>query len=237
MREAGRVVALVLKHTAEATQPGISTKELARVAAKELKSLGAKSAFLGYLGFPDVICISVNHQVVHGVPSGLKIREGDLVGLDFGASVNGMIADGAITVGVGDISKDARRLLIGTQQALVAGLKVVKAGHRVGDISHAIGKVLAQHELMVIDALAGHGVGHQVHEDPIVPNDGPAGAGMVLKSGMTLAIEPIASLGNGTLGLASDRRTMVTGDGSLSAQFEHTVLITDDGCEILTHSN
>lgn len=237
MRQAGRIVALVLEHTAQATQPGISTKELARIAASELKALGAKSAFLGYLGFPDVICISVNHQVVHGVPSGLKVREGDLVGLDFGASVNGMIADGATTVGVGEISSDARRLLDGTQQALGAGLEVVKAGRRVGDISHAIGRVLAMHDLRVIDALAGHGVGHQVHEDPIVPNDGPAGSGMLLKSGMTLAIEPIASLGHGALGLAADRRTMVTVDGSLAAQFEHTVLITENGCEILTRSN
>lgn len=234
MRRAGRVVAEVLEQLRRELKPGLTTRQLAESARRRMEELGAEAAFLGYDDFPDVICISVNDEIVHGVPGERQITSGDLVGLDFGASYQGMIADGAITVAVGKVSADQQRLLDGTQAALAAGVAQARAGNRVGDISHAIESVLRQHGLGVVEDLTGHGVGHEVHELPSIPNYGPAGHGMKLEAGMTLAIEPMATLGAAAIRYAADGKTITTTDGSAAAQFEHTVLVTAAAPEILT---
>lgn len=234
MRKAGKILAQVLATLKPQVIPGVTTKQLADIAAKELEKLGGEPVFLGYKGFPDVICISVNAGLVHGIPDGYVVKEGDLVGLDFGVACNGMICDGAITVAAGKATTDSTRLLTGTQAALMAGIKVVKAGAKVGDISHAIEQRLRQDKLGVVEDLVGHGVGHQLHEEPGIPNYGEAGRGMTLKEGMTIAIEPMATLGAHDVAIAADGWTINTADGSLSAQFEHTVLVTSEGAEILT---
>ncbi len=234
IRKSGQILAEILKIVAEATVPGITTKQLDTLAAKELEKRGAKAAFLGYNNFPASICISVNDEIVHGIPSGRVVQNGDLVGLDFGVNYEGMITDSAVTVAVGSIPKNAEKLLDYTQRALHAGIGELRDGVRVGDISSAIGAQLELGGLKVIDTLGGHGVGHTVHEDPYIANFGTRGTGEILRAGMTIALEPIASLGTHECELASDNWTYVTSDNSLSAQFEHTILITQDGAEILT---
>jgi methionyl aminopeptidase len=234
IRTSGHMLAEVLKFLQPRSQPGITTKELDRLAAEELKKLGGQPAFLGFNGFPAVICISVNNEIVHGIPGSRQLVEGDIVGLDFGVNYEGMITDGAITVPVGEVLAETRRLLDATQQALSAGIKRVRDGARIGDISHAIETRLRQDRLGVVEELCGHGVGHEVHEDPLVLNYGKSGTGMRLKSGMTIAIEPMATLGSHEIILEHDNWTISTADGSLGAQFEHTVLVTPTGFEILT---
>jgi methionyl aminopeptidase len=234
IRKSGQILAEILAILADATKPGITTQQIDNLAVKELKARSAKAAFLGYSGFPASICISVNDEIVHGIPSSRVIKEGDLVGLDFGVTYEGMITDSAVTVPVGKISDEAKNLLDYTQRALLAGISVIKDGVRVGDISHAIGATLEEGGLKVIETLGGHGVGHQVHEEPYISNFGKKGSGEVLHAGMTIALEPIASLGTYETHLAKDDWTYLTSDKSLSAQFEHTILITKNGSEILT---
>ncbi|HSX41236.1 MAG TPA: type I methionyl aminopeptidase [Candidatus Saccharimonadales bacterium] len=235
MRQGGQILAKVLREVAAAVKPGVTTAELDTVAAQAVAAAGAEAAFKGYQGFPFTICISINDEVVHGLPSRTRVlAEGDIVGLDFGVTFKGMITDGTVTVPVGAVDADAERLLSTTNQALSAGIAQATAGNRVGDISAAIEKVLRQGRLGVIEELIGHGVGHSLHEDPVIPNLGRAGTGPVLKAGMTLAIEPMATLGSPRVRLADDGWTYATVDGSLAAQFEHTVLITDGPAEILT---
>ena len=234
IRISGGMLASVLRYLEPLTVPGISTAELNHLAANELQRLGGQPAFLGYQGFPAVICISVNDEVVHGIPGGRVIESGDLVGLDFGVIYNGMITDAAITVGVGKISDQDARLLNATREALATGIKQVRAGARVGDISHAIEERLHRDKLGVIEELSGHGVGHNVHEEPLVLNYGRKGTGMKLEAGMTLAIEPMATLGGINIEILEDDWTIVTADGSRSAQFEHSVLVLPDGVEVLT---
>lgn len=234
IRESGHMLAAVLRYLETKTVPGISTGELDKLAADELRSLGGKPAFLGYEGFPAVICISVNEEVVHGIPGKRVLVAGDIVGLDFGVTYGGMITDGAITVPVGGVSSEASRLMKATREALDCGIAKVRAGARLGDIAHAIETRLRADKLGVIEDLSGHGVGHQVHEDPLVLNYGPAGRGMRLKAGMTIAIEPMATLGTHEIVQADDQWTILTADGSLGSQHEHTVLILPDGAEILT---
>lgn len=234
MRISGRYLAEILQIVAEATVPGVSTQELDDIAAAELKKRSVEAAFLGYNNFPASICISVNDEIVHGLPGSRIIQEGDLVGLDFGVNYKGMITDSAVTVGVGNISDDAKRLLRYTQQSLNAAIATLKDGVRVGTIGAAIEDELKKGGLKVIDTLGGHGVGHLVHEDPFIANFGNSGTGEALKAGMTIALEPIASLTTHDTFLAEDGWTYMSEDGSLSAQFEHTVLITQDGAEILT---
>lgn len=237
MRISGRILGEILKIVADATLPGVTTKQLDAIAAAELKKRNVKAAFLGYQGFPASICISVNDEIVHGIPGGRVVQDGDLVGLDFGVSYEGMITDSAVTVAVGGIDKldhNAQRLLKYTKRALDAGISVLKDGVRVGDIGAAIEEQLKAGNLKVIESLGGHGVGHVVHEDPIIMNFGTKGTGQTLKAGMTIALEPIASLSTHDAELAPDEWTYLTADGSLSAQFEHTILITQDGSEILT---
>jgi methionyl aminopeptidase len=234
IRTSGQMLATVLRFLVPHTQSGITTGELDRLARQELKRLGGEPAFLGYGGFPAVSCISVNDEIVHGIPGKRRLAEGDIVGLDFGVTYDGMITDGAVTVGVGEISNDARRLLAATEQALNKGIAQVRAGARIGDISHAVEQRLRHDKLGVIEDMSGHGVGHHLHEDPVIVNFGQAGTGMRLKAGMTIAIEPMATLGTHEVYVDHDNWTIRTEDGSLGAQFEHTVLVTEEGAEILT---
>ena len=240
IREGGRRLATVLQKVAEKVAPGISTLELDKYAEKLIKDMGDYPAFLNYKPegadspYPASVCISINDEIVHGIPSGRVVKDGDLVGLDFGVLYDGMITDSAVTVPVGKISKDAEKLLEYTERALESGIAVLKDGVKVGDIGAAIENTLIKGGLKVIETLGGHGVGHKVHEEPYIANFGTAGTGETLRAGMTIALEPIASLGTHDTDLADDDWTYVTRDHSLSAQFEHTLLITKDGSEILT---
>mgnify|MGYP001421837702 CR=1 FL=1 len=237
MRTSGKILASTLRLVASKVQPGITTLELADVAAKEIKAAGGQPAFLHYgapIPFPSVICISVNDEVVHGIPSERALKDGDIISLDLGVAVDGMITDSAITVACGAVDAKTQSLITQTKKSLNAGLKVVKHGVLVGDISYTIQKVLDRGGYGVVRDLVGHGVGHEVHEDPNIPNFGKKGSGPRLVAGMTVAIEPMATLGNYGVFTDVDGWTVKTNDGSWAAHFEHTVLITDKGCEILT---
>ncbi len=238
MRASGKILAAVLRTLKDQTVAGISTGELGEIAAKEIKKLGGEPAFLGYgspIPFPDVVCVSVNDAVVHGVPSAQTVlKNSDVVSLDLGVAYQGMITDAAITVVVGEPSEEVDRLLQATKKSLNAGLAVIKDGVQVGDISCAIQKVLDRAGYGIVRDLVGHGVGHEVHEDPNIPNYGKKGTGPRIVAGMTLAIEPMATLGNYAVHLDGDGWTVRTNDGSLAAHFEHTILVTSAGCEILT---
>jgi methionyl aminopeptidase len=236
MRESGQILASVLQTLARQMEVGMSTKDLANIAAKELESLGGKPAFLGYQGFPDVICISVNDEVVHGIPrKDHIINDGDIVGLDFGVLIGGMITDAAISVIAGKPKQKGHiQLLKDTENALNAGISVVKDQVRTGDIGYAVESSLAHRKYGIVEDLVGHGVGHMVHEDPNVPNYGRANTGPWLSKDMTIAIEPMVTLGTERVRVAKDNWTILTADGSWSAHFEHTVLITEKGAEILT---
>lgn len=234
MRESGRMLATVLGVVGDAIAPGITTKELDTIAAKELKSLGGEPTFLGYYGYPAVICISVNEEVVHGIPGPKVIKNGDIVSFDFGVTYKGMITDAARTVLVGAHNKAKQNLIDGTLESLNAGIGVIKDGVRVGDIAAAVQSVLDGYGYGIVRDLVGHGVGHALHEDPNIPNYGSAGAGPVLSAGMTIAVEPMATLGSYKVYTADDGWTVFTRDGSLAAHFENTILITETGAEILT---
>lgn len=235
MRKGGQMLAEVLKQTGNRVAPGVTPKELAAFAGDLVKELGGEAAFLGHQGFPDPICISVNDEVVHGIPGNDPLKEGDVVGLDFGVRFKDLITDGAVTVPVGKVDADAKRLLDVTQAALAAGVFEARAGKRVGDISAAIEKELKRGKLAIIEELVGHGVGYDLWEEPQIPNYGKPNRGPKLVQGMTIAIEPMATLGRKEIYIdATDGWTVRTEDGSLSAQFEHTILITDGDAEILT---
>lgn len=235
MRESGAMLADVLRMLKNACKPGKTPKQMAELAKKRLEELGGEPAFLNFHGYPDVICISVNNQVQHSIPTDLPFREGDVVNFDFGVRYKGMVTDGGVTIIIGDkATPETARLVKGTKEALDAALKVVRHGVRVGDVSAAIERVLRKYKLGIVRELVGHGVGYELHEDPEIPNYGIAGRGSVLKSGMTIAIEPITTLGDPAIVELHDGWTLVTKDGSLSAQFEHTVLVTPTGCEVLT---
>ncbi len=235
MRESGRMLAIVLDVLVRRAAVGMSTKEVASIAAKELKALGGKPAFLGYEGFTDVLCTSVNDAVVHGIPSEHYILEdGDIIGLDFGVNYRGMITDAARSVIVGTAAKADERLLEFTLESLDAGIFAVKDSCKTGDIGAAVQAVLDRGGYGIVRDLVGHGVGHQVHEEPNVPNYGRAGTGHRLEAGMTIAIEPMATRGDWRVKLHRDGWTILTADGSRSAHFEDTILITEDGAEILT---
>ncbi len=234
IRVSGQMLATVLQKLKKDLQVGMTTKDLANIAASELKKLGGKPAFLGYGGFPDVICISRNEEVVHGIPGNDLINNGDLVSLDFGVNYGGMITDSAITVIAGESTGQKRKLLKGTEEALLAGISVVKDGVKTGDIGAAVEKVMLQYGFGIVRDLVGHGVGHEVHEEPDIPNYGVAGTGKKLSNGMTIAIEPMSTLGSERVVMDSDGWTISTYDKSLSAHFEHTILILEDSAEILT---
>jgi methionyl aminopeptidase len=238
MRTSGAMLATILELVQRQTVEGMSTKEMAVIAAKELQALGGKPTFLGYQGhtpFPDVICISINDEVVHGVPSSSQVlRKGDVVSIDFGVTYDGMVTDAARTFVIGDAKEQVKKLIYDTERAMYAGIDVLKDGVRVGDISHAVQKILVAGGYGIVRDLVGHGVGHQLHEEPDIPNYGFAGSGSILKAGMTVAIEPMATLGTHAVTVDDDQWTIRTADGSLAAHFENTILITDRGHEILT---
>jgi methionyl aminopeptidase len=237
LRDSGRMLATVLNVMRQKTAPGLTPKQMSDIAKRELLVLGGEPAFLGFYGYPDIICISVNNKVQHSIPNDIPFELGDVINYDFGVKYKGMITDAGISVYVGDYktaSQDVKRLLEGTEKALNNGLKVVKNGARVGDISSTIERTLRKYRLGIVKDLVGHGVGHELHEDPEIPNYGKPATGPILKTGMTIAIEPITTLGSPDIFQAQDGWTLLTRDGSWSAQFEHTVLVTSSGCEILT---
>lgn len=236
IRESGKMLATVLAHVRRHVEPGLTTKDLAELAKVELKKLGGQPAFLGYHGFPDVICISLNDEIVHGIPhSDRMLEEGDIVSLDFGVRYRGMITDSAITVFAGvSRSKKETQLVSVTEASLHAGIATLRDGVRVGTISNAIEREIAPHGYGIVRDLVGHGVGHELHEDPNIPNYGRSNTGPILQAGMTIAIEPMVTLGGHAVVVLDDGWTISTRDSSRSAHFEHTVLITDDGSEIIT---
>lgn len=237
MRESGKMLAAVLDVMVQKSTAGMTPKDMSALAKQELKALGGEPAFLNFHGYPDIICISVNNQVQHSIPSERPFKSGDIVNFDFGVRYKGMVTDSGVTVAIdGKTTADTARLLKGTKQALYEALRVVKHGARVGDVSARIERTLRKHKLGIVRELVGHGVGHELHEEPDIPNWGKAGTGPILKSGMTIAIEPITTLGDPRIVEASDGWTLLTLDGSWSAQFEHTVLVTPTGCEILTEA-
>ncbi len=234
MRQAGKIVAKTLQRLTEEIKPGIKTSHLDSVAASELKKYGAKASFKGYRGFPASLCVSVNDEIVHGIPGERELNSGDIVSLDFGAIVNGFHGDGAITVGVGRISSKAQELVAVTEAALMVGIKEARNGAHLGDVSAAIQNYVETRGFSVVREYSGHGVGRDLHEDPLVPNFGPPGEGPVLRKGMTLAIEPMVTTGDWRTRVAGNRWTVLTVDGSLAAHFEHTIAISEDEAEILT---
>jgi len=235
MRISGRMTAEILDLLSRNIAVGMTTQELDEMVQVKLKQQGSSAAFLNYNGFPATICISINQEAVHGIPSADRIIEdGDVVGLDFGVSYKGMITDSAVTIQVGKTDPKTQTFLKTVQRALFEAIDTVEPGVRVGDIGAAAQRVIERGGYQVVKTLTGHGVGHRVHEDPSIPNYGIAGTGMALKEGMTIAIEPIASLTSDDVVLEDDGWTYSSADGSLAAQFEHTVLITSDGVEILT---
>jgi len=236
MRKAGRIVAGLLEHLAALVRPSMRTKELDEEAQAYLKREGAKPAFLGYRGYPASICVSVNEEVVHGIPGERRIREGDLVSIDAGAVVSGLYADAALTVGVTPLTMEARRLMETTRRALEAGIGQVTTGNRLSDISHAVQRVVEHEGFGVVRDFVGHGIGRAMHEEPPIPNFGSPGVGPRLKVGMVLAIEPMVTLGDFEVEVQRDGWTAVTKDRSLAAHFEHTVALTERGAEILTET-
>jgi len=237
MREGGKRLAQTLQKLAAQIRPGITPRDLADIAEAEVKKAGLQPILKGYEGFPDVLCISVNEAIVHGMPGKKPIKDGDVVKLDLTAGYKNLVLDSAATLyaGTGQPTADVKRLLEGTQRALDAGIAAIKGnGTRVGDISAAIQDVLNSYKLGIIRDLVGHAVGDKIHEEPSIPNYGVAGTGPVLPAGVTLAVEPMASLGDWHIDTASDGWTVVMRDGSLGAHFEHTVLVTEKGAEILT---
>jgi methionyl aminopeptidase len=240
MRESGRMLATVLQLIKREVRAGMTPKDVSALAGRELARLGGKPTFKGFEGYPDIICISTNNEVQHSIPNDRIFEDGDIVNFDFGVTYNGMVTDAGISLSIGGLEKAdkaGQRLLEGTERALYAGLKQVKDGARVGDISAAIEGVLRSYNLGIVRELVGHGVGYELHEDgPEIPNYGLAGTGPVLKSGMTIAVEPITTLGDHHIFQTRDGWTLMTQDGSRSAQFEHTVAVTQDGCEILTQA-
>lgn len=236
MRVSGKMLAMVLQTLKEQVTPGMSTKDLDTIAAKKLKELGGEPAFLGYHGFPAVLCVSVNDEVVHGIPRADTIlKNGDVVGLDFGVTYDGMITDAAITVVVGTTgSTKVKELIRDTEASLLAGIEQVHGDVPIGTIGAAIQAVLEKKRYGIVRDLVGHGVGHELHEEPNIPNYGRVGKGPLLKTGMTIAIEPMATLGGHEVMVDNDNWTIRTRDGSLAAHFEHTILITEDDAEILT---
>jgi methionyl aminopeptidase len=228
------LVARVLGELASAVAPGVTTKDLDALAATRLAEAGATAAFKGYHGYPATICASVNEQVVHGIPSPRKLKDGDIVSIDMGAKLDGYFGDSAVTVPVGRISADAVRLLGVTRAALERALAVIRAGARVFDIGATVQQFVESHGYSVVREFVGHGIGTSLHEEPQIPNYGTAGRGARLAEGMVLAVEPMVNAGKPAVKVLSDGWTAVTKDGSLSAHFEHTVVVTKGGCRILT---
>jgi len=236
-RASNLIVAEVLSRLREKVKPGVKTKDLDKFAEEIAEKRGAKPAFKGYRGYPHSLCISINEVVVHGMPSKRVLEEGDIVGLDFGVYYQGFCGDSAITLPVGKVTQKASRLMQVTEQSLYAGIEQAKRSNRLGDISAAVQSVVEDAGYSVVRDFVGHGIGKNLHEDPQIPNFGEKGRGIELKSGMILAIEPMVNEGKYNVQVLPDGWTVVTKDGSLSAHFEHSVAITDNGPDILSKLN
>jgi methionyl aminopeptidase len=234
MLRPGEIVGGAHEMARELLRPGITTGEVDRLIERYILDQGGKPAFKGYRGFPASICVSVNDEVVHGIPGERVLEGGDIVGVDIGVKAGGFYSDAAQTLPVGEVSSDAERLLEVTRGALYAGIEKARHGGRIGDVSSAVQNHVEQAGFSVVRSLVGHGIGRSMHEDPQVPNFGTPGDGPELKAGMALAIEPMVNVGHHDVEMMPDRWTVVTRDGSLSAHFEHTVAITEDGPIILT---
>lgn len=234
LKIAGKIVGDTHNYLKKFIKPGITTKELDQLAYDFIISQNATPSFLNYNGFPASICTSINDEVVHGIPSNRKLKNGDLISIDIGACYNGYHGDSAWSYPVGKIDSDKQYLLEHTEKALYEGLKQVKPGNRIGDIGYAINKYATEHKLGVVKELVGHGVGRSVHEDPDVPNYGNKNTGVLLKEGMVIAIEPMLNLKTPHIYILDDDWTIVTADSEPSAHFEHTIVVTKDGYEILT---
>lgn len=234
LRDAGRIVAETLKEVEKAVKPEVTTLELDRIAEQYIRGKKATPAFKGYHGFPGSICASVNEEVVHGIPGLKRLKNGDNVSIDIGAFINGYCGDAAITVPVGEVDEELKKLIEVTEQSLYKGIEKAVEGNRLGDISHSVQAYAEEHGFGVVRDFVGHGIGRNMHEDPQIPNYGLPGRGPRLKAGMTLAIEPMINAGTHEVKTLGDNWTVVTADGKRSAHFEHTIAITADGPEILT---
>jgi len=237
MRASNRIVAEILIALQEKTKPGITTIELDRYSEEMAKKKGAKPAFKGYRGYPFALCASVNAEVVHGMPSNRILKSGDIISLDFGVYYKGYYGDAAVTIPIGDISEEAMKLLKITEQSLYDGIRQAKVGNRLGDISSVVQNCVEAAGFSVVRDFGGHGIGKRLHEEPHVPNYGIGGRGIELKSGMVLAIEPMVNTGTYKVNILDNGWTVVTEDGKLSAHFEHTVAITEQGPAILSLKN
>lgn len=234
IRKSNRIVAQILEKLREIIAPGVTTAELDRVAEEMARMNFAKPAFKGYRGYPASLCTSINSEVVHGIPSARELREGDVVSLDFGILFDGYYGDSALTVPVKEVSPEGMRLIRVTRESLYKGIKEAKAGNRLGDISAAVQDHVEAAGFSVVRDYVGHGIGKSLHEDPQIPNYGTRGRGIMLKKGMVLAIEPMVNEGGYGVRVTGDGWTVITEDGKLSAHFEHTIAISDDGPEILS---
>lgn len=234
MRAAGRILAEILRRVQESVRDGVTTQDLDRLAAGLMADAGVESAFLGYRGYPRNICVSIDDQVVHGIPGNRVVREGQIASIDMGIKYKGFYSDAAITVPVGKVPKEAKRLIEATRKSLAAGIRQMRPGNRLSDISHAIQQCAEQHGYSIVRQFVGHGIGTALHEDPEIPNFGQEGQGPILKAGMVFAVEPMVNQGTWECEVLDDGWTAVTADGKLSAHWEHTVAITETGAEILT---
>jgi methionyl aminopeptidase len=234
MRQAGKIVAATLQALLERIRPGVATAELDGIAVREIQSWGGIPSFKGYRGYPASLCVSINDELVHGIPGQRELQEGDIVSLDVGAIFSGFHGDAAVTVGVGQISDEAKRLISVTEGALRAGIAAARHGSRLGDVSAAIQEHVESRGFTVVREYVGHGIGRQMHDEPQIPNFGLPGRGPLLKEGMALALEPMVNVGGWRTKVDDDGWTVRTADGSLCAHFEHTIAITDGEAEILT---
>ena len=234
MREAGKMVSMTHQYLKNFIKPGITTKELDRLAEEYIRKMGGVPTCKGYEGFPATLCTSVNDTVVHGIPNNYKLKDGDIITIDMVIGYKGYQGDAAWTYAVGEISDDKKYLMEHTEKALYEGVKQVKPGNRIGDISNAVEEYANKHHLGVVKELCGHGIGREMHEDPEVPNYGTKGTGPKLREGMVICIEPMLNLGTADIYMLDDEWTIKTDDGKPSAHYEHTILVTKDGYEILT---
>lgn len=234
MREAGKIVALAHEAVERFIKPGVSTKQIDKVCEDTILKLGATPSFKGLYGFPAAVCTSINSTLVHGIPDDTILKDGDIISVDIGACYHGYHGDSAWTYAVGKVDAKTLDLMEVTKQSLFEGLKYAKAGNHLTDISHAIGEYVYGHGYSIPADYAGHGIGSEVHEDPTVPNFGPSGHGILLKEGMTIAVEPMVHAGRPQTKVLADQWTVVTKDGSRAAHYEHTIVILKDGYEILT---
>ena len=234
MRRSGKITAKVLGDLMRAAKPGMTTRELDRLAESGIRAMGGVPTFKGYHGYPCSICASVNDEVVHGIPGEYTLKDGDLLSIDIGTTFEGYVSDSAVTIPIGEVGENAKRLMRVTQESLMAGIEQMRKGNRLGDIGSAVQKYAESNGYGVVRELVGHGVGTKMHEEPQVPNYGRAGAGLELRPGLVLAIEPMITEGHYAVETLKDGWTVVTADGKLAAHFEHTIAVTDDGPKILT---